>query len=89
MKPARLLAYLSAVWGAVALLVAAIRPPYLSPWLAVDGKNTMFVRWIVVEAGGMVVEALLWALSIHLVWSLQMQRNRRVFIVAAFGVRLL
>ncbi|KAJ6782936.1 hypothetical protein PWT90_03088 [Aphanocladium album] len=88
-RPARVLAWASAAWTFASLLVVAIRPPYLSPWLAMDGEASMFSRWIGVEASGLAVEVALWALAIHLVWSLQMQRNRRVFIVGAFGFRLL
>ncbi|KAJ3494565.1 hypothetical protein NLG97_g4000 [Lecanicillium saksenae] len=87
--PARIMAWVSGAWTIASLLVVAIRPPYLSPWLAMDGQATMFSRWVGVEATGLVVEVALWGLATHLVWSLQMQQNRRVFIVGAFGFRLL
>ena len=83
------MAWLSGAWTVTSLLVVAIRPPYMSPWLAADGQSTMFSRWIGVEATGLAVEVALWALAIHLVMSLQMQRNRCIFIIAAFGFRLL
>ncbi|KAJ4147213.1 hypothetical protein LMH87_001752 [Akanthomyces muscarius] len=84
-RRARAMAWLSGAWTFTSLLVVAIRPPYMRPWLAADGQSTMFSRWIGVEATGLAVEVALWALAIHLVMSLQMQQNRRIFIIAAFG----
>ncbi|XWW94311.1 hypothetical protein V2A60_002254 [Cordyceps javanica] len=49
----------------------------------------MFVRWSSVEASGLAIEAALWMLTIHLVWSLQMRPKKRITIVAVFAFRLL
>jgi len=46
-------------------------------------------RWIAVEATGLAIEVALWALSISLIWSLQMKIQKRVLILSAFGCRLL
>ncbi|KAM3545562.1 hypothetical protein ARSEF1564_001556 [Beauveria bassiana] len=88
-RPARMLAGLSGTWALLCLLMTAIRPPFSSPWIAVDGGRTMFWRWLAIEIGGLVVEIALWALVIRLVWSLQMQLSKRSLIVAVFGFRLL
>ncbi|KAM3552068.1 hypothetical protein ARSEF4850_007562 [Beauveria asiatica] len=88
-RPARMLAWLSGTWAVLCLVIVAVRPPFSSPWLAVDGGRTMFSRWLAVEVGGLVNEAALWALIIQLVWSLQMQLSRRSLVIAVFGFRLL
>jgi hypothetical protein len=43
----------------------------------------------VIESGGLAVEAILWGLSVSLVWGLQMRLSKRVLILGAFGSRLL
>ncbi|KAJ6789507.1 hypothetical protein PWT90_07167 [Aphanocladium album] len=48
-----------------------------------------FIRWIGIETVGIIVEAAVWLLAAHLVWSLQMQLRKRIYILSAFGVRLL
>lgn len=45
--------------------------------------------WMGVEISGLVLEVGLWISSCHLLWGLQMQLRRRLFILAAFGTRLL
>lgn len=47
------------------------------------------LRWFGIEISGLVIELALWLLSIHLVWNLQMRLQKRIFILGAFGFRLL
>jgi hypothetical protein len=43
----------------------------------------------VIESGGLAIEAILWGLSVSLVWGLQMRLSKRVLVLGAFGSRLL
>jgi len=48
-----------------------------------------YYRWIAIEAVGLAIEVALWALSIALIWGLQMRLRKRTTILASFGCRLL
>ena len=48
-----------------------------------------YYRWIAVEAVGLAIEVALWALSVALIWGLQMRLHKRAMILASFGCRLL
>lgn len=48
-----------------------------------------FIRWIGIESFGILIEIALWALSMMLVFRVQMRKQRRTFIVTAFSIRLL
>ncbi len=42
-----------------------------------------------IELTGVVIELAIWFLAAHLVWSLQMTLRKRIYILSAFGVKLL
>ncbi|KAK2590387.1 hypothetical protein QQS21_011924 [Conoideocrella luteorostrata] len=58
------------------------------PWDELDDIKAMYSRWIGIEVTGLIIELGLWLLSIHLVWGLQMQFRKRIFILCAFAARL-
>ncbi|OAA47141.1 hypothetical protein NOR_02777 [Metarhizium rileyi] len=87
-KPAYIVASSSVLWTVVSMLVIALRGQLERPWEVPEHNRRLHLRWIVVEAIGIVIELSLWALSVHLVWSLQMRRKKRAFIICAFGARL-
>ncbi|QLI69581.1 uncharacterized protein G6M90_00g061930 [Metarhizium brunneum] len=77
-KPAHVIATSSSLWILISVFVIAFRGPLDRPWEVLEG----------VEATGIVIELSLWALSIHLVCSVQMRVKKRAFIICAFGARL-
>lgn len=48
-----------------------------------------YARWIAIDASGLFIDVVLWALSVNLIWGLQMKMRKRIFILTAFAVRLL
>jgi hypothetical protein len=47
------------------------------------------IRWIALEVSGLLIEALLRALSYSLVRDIQINTQQRIIVLSAFGVRLL
>lgn len=56
------------------------------PWLS---RRFQFHRWIGIESAAVVVEIMLFGLSIYLIWGLHMASILRVMILLAFASRLL
>ncbi|EXJ66100.1 uncharacterized protein A1O5_10715 [Cladophialophora psammophila CBS 110553] len=83
-----ILAGVTGVWVLASTLVIALRGDLGRPWATLDGSETLYHRWLAVEAIGLAIEVALWALSIFLIWNLQMRLRKRVMILAAFGCRL-
>lgn len=58
-----------------------------------DRKHSLtaikFVRWIGVEASGLVVELACWVFAVTLVWTLNMPLHRRLKLILIFAMRLL
>lgn len=48
-----------------------------------------FVRWLIVEVLGLVLEVCIWLFAVALIWPLHMQLSRRLKLLSLFGVRLL
>ncbi len=48
-----------------------------------------YARWIAIDSSGLLIDIVLWVLSVNLVWGLQMKLRKRIFILVAFAVRLL
>ncbi|KAJ4145326.1 hypothetical protein LMH87_004181 [Akanthomyces muscarius] len=88
-RPARALAGVSGVWTAASALAIAIRGNIGRPWSTLDGTQPLFTRWLSIEITGVVIELSIWLLAAHLVWSLQMTLRKRIYILGAFGVKLL
>lgn len=63
---------------------------HIPSYLTLLSLNTpQYVRWIAIEAVGLVVEVALWGYSIDIVWGLQMKISKRILILCAFACRLL
>lgn len=63
---------------------------HIPSFLTLLNLNTpQYVRWIAIEAVGLVIEAALWGYSIDIVWGLQMKISKRILILCAFACRLL
>ena len=100
-----ILAAMSGVFIIAGILVITLRGDLSHPWTTLDGSEALvrlqsnlsssflkcpkFVRWIAVEAVGLVIEAAIWVLSINLVWGLHMKLEKRILILSAFGCRLM
>ncbi|EFQ97713.1 hypothetical protein MGYG_00753 [Nannizzia gypsea CBS 118893] len=84
-----LLASAAGGWTMISIPIVAMRGKLSQPWTVLDGGKSMFYRWIAVEVGAMVIEIALWLLSLSLIWGLQMNRQKQILILAAFGSRLL
>jgi len=49
---------------------------------------SQFARWQFIGALDVITEVALFAISVYLVWSIQMSRNAKSLVVGAFGCRL-
>ncbi|KAJ3475942.1 hypothetical protein NLG97_g9291 [Lecanicillium saksenae] len=87
-RPACFLAFSSGVWAAGSIIAIGIRSDSSRPWATLDGTEQLFIRWMVIEVIGIMVEVAIWLLAAHLVWTLQMQLRKRIYILSAFGFRL-
>ncbi|KAJ9607858.1 hypothetical protein H2200_007937 [Cladophialophora chaetospira] len=88
-RTSHIIAAVSGLWTLVSTLVVALRGDLARPWAKLDGSESLFHRWIAIEAVGLGIEVALWALSISLIWGLQMRLHKRLTILTAFGCRLL
>lgn len=76
-------------WATLDGSQAMVRSPKtMVPFLS-NSNDLKHIRWIAVEVSGLLIEALLWALSYSLVRDIQINTQQRVIILSAFGVRLL
>ncbi|KAM3541476.1 hypothetical protein ARSEF1564_005584 [Beauveria bassiana] len=87
--PAKILAAISGVWTAASSISIAIRGDASRPWSTLDGTRPLFIRWMSIEIIGAVIELAIWVLAVHLVWTLQMTLRKRIYILSAFGVKLI
>ncbi|KAF5136352.1 hypothetical protein E5D57_000112 [Metarhizium anisopliae] len=87
-RPGYVLVGVTAIWTVGSMLVVALRGHRRHPWQTLDGTTTMYIRWIVVEATGLIIEFLLILLSLSLVSSLQLKAQKRLVILSAFAARL-
>lgn len=79
----------SGLWMVTGTLLVALRGDLRRPWATLDGAESLFHRWMAVEATGLAIEIGLFALSIALVWGLQMKASKRILVLGIFGCRLL
>ncbi|PGH16039.1 hypothetical protein AJ79_02019 [Helicocarpus griseus UAMH5409] len=79
----------SIIWGLASTLTISIRTPIDKPWrlLNKDPVNVL-LRWRIVGALDILTELALSALSVFLVWSLQMPIRNKLIVVTAFSFRL-
>ncbi|TKA68967.1 hypothetical protein B0A55_06608 [Friedmanniomyces simplex] len=76
------------VWTVASLLIIAIRTPLSSPWTTRAGSQSLLVRWVAIEASGLIVELCAVGMSVHFVWGLQMPIKKRLSVSALFAFRL-
>ncbi|OAA77190.1 hypothetical protein LEL_04013 [Akanthomyces lecanii RCEF 1005] len=88
-KPARVVAVITAAWTVASALAVCIRGDIIQPWVVLDGSSSMFIRWLGIEITGILIELALWGIAAHLVWGIQLKVSKRIMIVCAFGARLL
>ncbi|USW54166.1 hypothetical protein Slin15195_G074850 [Septoria linicola] len=80
---------LSCVWGLASFLAEAIRCTEYPPWKIVgDQCYNLLLSWQVITAFNVIIEALLFALPVWLVWNLQTAIARKIVVVAVFALRL-
>ncbi|CEJ82678.1 hypothetical protein VHEMI02727 [[Torrubiella] hemipterigena] len=84
---ARSLAIAGAVWVTGSIIAIAVSG--YEHWQTITNDTHLHTAWMGIEISGMVLEFALWISSCHLVWGLQMKLTRRLFILTAFGTRLL
>ncbi|KAM3563345.1 hypothetical protein ARSEF4850_002362 [Beauveria asiatica] len=84
--PARAAAALSGSWCIASVLCLTLSGG--KPWVGILGQS-FFLRWVGIEATGILVELALFMLSISLIWFLDLPKPRRTCLMAAFSTRLL
>ncbi|OAA35712.1 hypothetical protein BBO_08557 [Beauveria brongniartii RCEF 3172] len=84
--PARTAAALSGSWSVASVLCLTLHGG--KPWVGIMGES-FFLRWVGIEATGILVELALFMISISLIWFLDMPKPRRTCLMAAFSTRLL
>ena len=93
------------VWTAASVLVIALRGTLTAPWMSTNSSDALvslqclvnssqltkaqYYRWLSVEASGLGLEAVLWILSVSLVWGLKMELRKRLKVISLFGFRFL
>ncbi|KAK6442707.1 hypothetical protein LTR95_001066 [Oleoguttula sp. CCFEE 5521] len=76
------------VWTVASVFIVALRAPLAEPWETLDGSSAMWIRWLIVEAVGVVMDLSTFALCVYLIWGLQMPLGKRMAVVAIFACRL-
>ncbi|KAF7195150.1 hypothetical protein HII31_03356 [Pseudocercospora fuligena] len=80
---------LSALWGFTSFLAEAIRCTDEPPWKIVGSQCTnQYVSWQAITAFNIIIEILIFAMPIWLVWGLQTDLMRKFTVVAIFSLRL-
>lgn len=82
------LTILSAVYGAIAILIVALQQDLARPWLPQSSSSdTTLSRWIAVTAIGGLLDLCTMVFPIYLVWGLQMTRESKTKVVLSFLLR--
>ncbi|KAM3459403.1 hypothetical protein NHJ6243_006921 [Beauveria neobassiana] len=84
--PARTAAALSGSWSIASVLCLTLHDG--KPWDGILGES-FYLRWVGIEATGILIELALFILSISRIWFLAMPKLRRTCLMAAFSTRLL
>ncbi|KAK5164588.1 uncharacterized protein LTR77_009794 [Saxophila tyrrhenica] len=78
--------------GVVSILLITLRCDLSQPWIWFTSSGTtcedLTTRWQAISALDIATESLLSALSLYLVWDLQMSFSRKSLVVFAFSLRL-
>ncbi|KAF2164019.1 hypothetical protein M409DRAFT_57116 [Zasmidium cellare ATCC 36951] len=78
----------SVVWGVGSFLAEAIRCTGSPPWKTVGSQcSNLFLAWQVITAFNVILEAVLLAVPVWLVWGLQTDLMRKFTVVAVFWLR--
>ncbi|OCL15262.1 hypothetical protein AOQ84DRAFT_329710 [Glonium stellatum] len=79
----------SIVWAVVSIFMVALKCNLSQPWVEYNQKCTnLFVRWQIITAFDIIIEVLLFSMSIYLVKDLQMSGKNKSAVILAFGFRL-
>ncbi|KAK2743765.1 hypothetical protein FQN57_004702 [Myotisia sp. PD_48] len=81
-------AALIVVWGAASTIAISVRCNLSKPWVLDDHCTDLKRKWQAFTAFDISTEALLVALTVFLVWGLQMPWSRKAVVVGAFCSRL-
>lgn len=80
---------ISAAWGLGSFLAQAIRCTDVPAWSIIGRQCTNnILSWEVITGFNVMIEVLLFAMPIWLVWSLQTESKRKITVVTVFGLRL-
>jgi hypothetical protein len=81
---------LCVIWAFISILLVAIRCHPKAPWLdtTMPMCSSLFARWQFIAALDIVTEAALFAISLYLIWGIQMSLKSKTIVVTAFGCRL-
>jgi len=81
---------LCVTWAFISILLIAIRCHPKNPWLDTSASvcSNLFARWQFIAALDIVTEAALFAISLYLIWGIQMSMKSKAIVVTAFGCRL-
>ncbi|UNI13773.1 hypothetical protein JDV02_000483 [Purpureocillium takamizusanense] len=79
------------VWMVVSLFVVGFQCGLPNPWDMVshEGCRSTFTRWAVVEIFSILIEVMISAMAVALVWDLKMAVKVKVAVVGAFSAQLL
>ncbi|CAK1363244.1 unnamed protein product [Cercospora beticola] len=80
---------LSCVWGISAFLAQAIRCSQHPPWQIVgDQCPNNYRSWQIITAFNIIIEILLFAMPVWLVYNLQTELSKKVTVISVFSLRL-
>ncbi|KAL1590036.1 hypothetical protein WHR41_01444 [Cladosporium halotolerans] len=83
-----LTAFISAI-GVISILSVSIRPNIAQPYLYRSGNvQPILARWIATGVMSICIDLLITAMSVNLVWGLQMGSKSKSLVVTAFTLRL-
>jgi hypothetical protein len=76
------------VWTVASIFIVALRGQLSTPWDTLDGAQTLFIRWLAIEAIGTIIDVSTFALCVYFIWGLQMPIGKRLIVSAIFFGRL-
>ncbi|TKX20010.1 hypothetical protein C1H76_7894 [Elsinoe australis] len=76
-------------WTVVCVLVISLRGQISNTWITTDGSQALYSRWLGIEGTGFAIDLSSVAMSIYLIWGLQMSIGKRLAVSAIFSSRLL
>ncbi|KAE8448817.1 hypothetical protein EG329_008819 [Mollisiaceae sp. DMI_Dod_QoI] len=81
--------WLSIAWVLISIILVAIRCHPQHPWLDTNSTcSNLFARWQFIGALDIILELALFAISLFLVWGIQMPLKSKSIVVGSFATRL-